>query len=278
MTLKFMMWNVQHGSAAHVQTPNGKNLAIDLGAGDNYSPLNSLRWAGLQSLDQVIITHPHMDHIDDILNFDQLAPKALTVPRQLTEQDIRAANPTPNPEAERKIRKYLEIKQRYSGPVSPQENALLSQNNGGVSIKLFTPQQSSKTNLNNHSVVTILEYSGVKILVPGDNEASSWQELLNRRDFVDAINNTHVLVAAHHGRESGFYRPLFQHISPLLTLVSDGRVVDTSVTDRYTQVSRGWSVKRRNGGQEKRYCVTTRNDGIIEVNVSPTRTLSVTVG
>ena len=36
------MWNVQHGSAVYIQTPNGKHIAIDLGAGDAFSLLQHL--------------------------------------------------------------------------------------------------------------------------------------------------------------------------------------------------------------------------------------------
>ena len=38
----------------------------------------------------------------------------------------------------------------------------------------------------------------------------------------------------------------------------------SSATDRYRKVSRGWTVHHReNEEMEKRYCVTTRNDGVI---------------
>ena len=281
MPLRFIMWNVQHGSAAWIQTPNGKNIVIDLGAGEYFSPLKVLRDGGIYSLDHVTVTHPHMDHIDDILFFDMMSPKVLCTPRHLAEDDIRGSNPPPDQAAEAKIQKYLAIRQEYSHPVSPQDDVDSFQNNGGVSIQRFSPWQSSKGNLNNHSVVTVIEYSGVKILIPGDNESPSWTELLGRSDFVAAIKNTHVFVASHHGRESGFHRPLFDHFSPLITLVSDGRTVDTSVTSRYTEVSQGWDVDKRSGGREMRYCVTTRNDGHIVVDVNPrpnqVGTLSVTV-
>ena len=32
MTLKFITWDVEHGSAAYIRTPNGKHIAVDLGA------------------------------------------------------------------------------------------------------------------------------------------------------------------------------------------------------------------------------------------------------
>ena len=269
MSLRFIMWNVQHGSAAFIQTPNGKNIVIDLGASDAFSPLQALRDAGINWIDQVTITHPHMDHIDDILNFDKLVPKTLLAPKYLSEDEIRGGNPKLSGEPEAKIQKYLEVTRKYTVPVDSQNHVGFPQNNGGVSIKTFVSTGCSRGNVNNHSVVTALEYGGVKILVPGDNEAPSWEELLSQQDFVDAIKGTHVLVAAHHGRESGFYRPLFDHFRPYITLVSDGRSVDTSATGRYTGVTTGWDVHRRSGGMQKRYCLTTRNDGCLDVGITP---------
>ena len=149
-----------------------------------------------------------------------------------------------------------------------QDDVDLPQNNGGVSIRTFVPRQSATGNLNNHSLVTVLEYSRVKVLIPGDNESASWEELLNRDDFVAAITGTHVLVASHHGRESGFHSPLFDHFTPTITLISDGRTVDTSATSRYASVTKGWSVRRRNGTSQDRKCVTTRNDGTIDVMIN----------
>ena len=281
MPLQLMVWNVQHGSAAYIQTPNGKHIAIDLGADDAFSPLAHLWQSGIRKLDHVTITHPHMDHIDDILNFDAMAPTALWTPRHLTENDIRSGNPKPSQETEAKIRKYLEITGRYTGSLALQDDVTKPENNGGVSVKTFIPSQASTGNLNNHSVVTVLEYSGVKILIPGDNEPPAWDELLNRPDFVTAIAGTHVLVASHHGRDSGFHIPLFNHFHPLITLISDGRVVDTSATSRYTNVTQGRPVTRRNGARQDRKCVTTRNDGhievVVDVNSAGQGTLGVTI-
>ena len=268
MTLRITLWNVQHGSAAYIQTPNGKGIAIDLGAGDGFSPLQHL-WRIGRRLDHIIITHPHMDHIDDILNLNLVSPVTLLTPRHLTEDDIRGGNPKPNQELEAKIQKYLEVRREYSYAVEPQNDVGRLENNGGISIQTFIPYLSSTGNLNNHSVVTVLEYSGVKILIPGDNESASWKELLNRRDFLTVITGTQVLVAAHHGRESGYYRDLFDYFLPLITLISDGRTVDTSATARYTNLTQGWPVRRRNGTMQGRKCVTTRNDGHIEVTIFP---------
>ena len=151
----------------------------------------------------------------------------------------------------------------------PRPPCLYRQTTAMSRFSFFTSKQCPRDNINNHSVVTVMSYLGVKFLIPGDNESPSWKELLGRKDFVSAIQSTHVLVAPHHGRESGFHAPLFERITPMLTIISDGRVVDTSATSRYSAACKGWVVTRRNGPRTERKSVTTRNDGAIEVVVTP---------
>ncbi len=267
---RFVFWDVQHGSAAYIETPNGKHMVVDLGTGsyaDNntFSPLRHLKYSNnVQQLDAVIITHPHRDHLDDIFNFDLLSPKILRRPRHLTESEVKQGNQSRDREI---IDKYLEINRRYNMPISLTTNPFLPDNNGGVIIHCFFPSECATSNLNNHSGVTIISYGDLKIIIPGDNERPSWNELLDREDFQTAIQNTTVLVASHHGRESGFSPELFDHISPYITIISDGPVGTTCVRDRYTEKSQGWNVKKRSSGaMEHRKCLTTRNDGVILVN------------
>ena len=119
-------------------------------------------------------------------------------------------------------------------------------------------------------MVVLIEYLGKKILIPGDNESASWKELLDRKDFVDAIRNTDIFIASHHGRESGYYSELFDYFTPKLVVISDGNAKETSVTNKYSNVASGWYVHSRRGYDNKpqlRKCLTTRKDGTIVVKV-----------
>ena len=272
MALRLVVWDVQHGSATYIRTPNGKHIVVDLGvnlsATGIFSPLQYLktRWA-VSQLDLAVITHPHLDHIGDILSFDSLSPRVLIRPSHLRNDDIWGGNGRASKGTQQIIEKYIEIDNRYTSPVDPQKNLQDPANTDDVSIQTFVPTLSPITNLNNHSVVTVLSYGSVKILLPGDNEPPSWSELLERLDFRQAIAGVNLLVAPHHGRESGFHSPLFDYFEPLITIISDGRFLDTSATSRYSAVTKGWQVKRRNGSPRERKCVTTRNDGVIDVEV-----------
>jgi beta-lactamase superfamily II metal-dependent hydrolase len=204
--LTIIFWDVQHGNAAYIETPNGKKFAIDLGVGsfDNFnktfSPLRYLKNRyGIHSLDGVIITHPHKDHLDDIFNFDSVSPKVLSRPKHLTEDEIRGENEAAGASV---INKYLEINARYDSSVVDPENPFKASINGGVSFQRFFPKTCGRDNLNNHSIVTVVSYADSKILIPGDNEIPSWEELLANRNFISAASRTDVLLAPHHGRDA----------------------------------------------------------------------------
>ena len=268
MSVDLRIWDVQHGSAAHIRTPNGKSIVVDCGSGDSGSPLLALKkQLGPTRLDMAIVTHPHLDHISDILNLSYLNPRTFLRPKQLTRADILANNKDISPSAVQKIEEYLRFDSTYNEPLGPGDDPKDQNVNGGARIVTFIPTTCSHTNLNNHSVVTVIEYGGSTILLPGDNEAPSWDELLQRSDFRNSISNVDILVAPHHGRDSGFHHELFNHFNPLLTIISDGRYIDTSATDRYGQVTKGWAVHSRSGPDQKRKCVTTRNDGTIDVAI-----------
>jgi len=272
MSLEIVFWDVKHGSSTYIKTPNGKHIVCDLGVGsyessdEAFSPLLHLknRWA-VKQLDMVIITHPHKDHINDIMNFEQLSPKVLHRPNHLSKEDILKSI---RKEDKQLFEKYFEINDRYSSPISPENNPYKSDNMGGVALQTFTPTSCDTSNINNHSIVSVLSYAESKVIITGDNEPPSWKELLAKDAFVTAIKNADILLAPHHGRDSGFHKELFDNFSPYLTVISDGRFCDASATDRYCKVTKGWKVHYRNGDSEERKCLTTRSDGFVVVKLS----------
>jgi beta-lactamase superfamily II metal-dependent hydrolase len=266
--LLIVVYDVEHGSSCFIQTPDDKNIVVDLGVGsykrsdDTFSPLAHL-WNKyrVRHLDYVIVTHPHRDHLDDIDNFDAFSPRVLHTPRHLSDNEIRVAN---KPSESAIIEQFLKIRARYSHPVAADQELVSAANAGGVEFQFFQPFSCGRGNLNNHSLVTIVSYANSKLIIPGDNEAASWNELLERPAFVRAIRGCDILIAPHHGREAGYCANLFQHIRPKLTIVSDGPGSETSAVSKYCQQSTGWDVfSRSSGAESRRYCVTTASDETI---------------
>lgn len=270
--LEVVFWDVQHGSAAYIRTPAGKHIAVDLGTGsyknsdEIFSPLLHLKKKyNLIGLDNIIITHPHSDHLNDVENFYEVRPYCIDIPKHLTQEDILRNNPEG---AKTILEEYFEIDNTYNSPIPDSLNPLKEYNNGGVDIEVFPTRECATSNLNNHSLVTVVSYAGSKLLIPGDNEEPSWNELLENSNFVKAMKGTDIFVASHHGRKSGFSSNLFEQMGqPYLTIISDGPEGETSATDLYSAKTKGFTVHKRSGGTEERKCLTTRKDGVIVVKI-----------
>lgn len=271
--LEFVFWDVQHGHACYVKTPNNRHMVVDLGIGSYtenkpFSPLLHLKNKyGVDQLDYVIITHPHRDHIDDIFNFNNLSPSTLRCPRHLTNAEIIEGNKKVDSD---EVKEYFKIKAKYDQDVQAgsDSDATASGHWGGVKMSFFTSYECSRSNLNNHSIVTIFEYADSKIIVPGDNEAESWKELIKKPEFVTAAKNPDVLLAPHHGRKAGYCPELFEAIGKTyITVISDGPEGETSATSSYGSQSKGWKVYYRPGDtyEDGKLCVTTRKNGVIRV-------------
>ncbi|MBO0950582.1 ComEC/Rec2 family competence protein [Fibrella forsythiae] len=270
-SVEMVFWDVQHGHATYIKTPNGKHIVVDLGIGDydtrnqNFSPLLQLKnhW-GVKQLDRLIISHPHLDHIDDILNVGGLYPKVVLLPAHLTRNEIMAgARAVDRP----KFSMYCDIADTYSNPITSDSPEYVGNidNWGGLRMNHFVPTTCNHNNFNNHSIVSVFEYAGMKVVIPGDNETPSFEELFKQPGFIERISNADILLAPHHGRESGYNAEFVSLVNPRLTIVSDGRFCDTSANDRYSRKSRGWGIYKNNV-EVQRKCLTTNSDKEIYVN------------
>lgn len=259
------VWDVQLGLAIHVKAPNGKYIIIDLGTGTyesgNTSPLKKRKY---DNIAYMILTHPHLDHIDDILNFDLNAPKILHRAKSLSNDEVMDGVRYCDRE---KFEKYCEINDRYNSPVTSQDENYTgnADNYGGLGIQTFSTSACDHSNFNNFSIITVFTLSGIKIVVCGDNETESLDILMKRSDFKESVKNADVLVAPHHGRESAYHSDFVSLVNPRITIISDTNKSGASASDKYTRISRGWKV---NGAT--RYCLTTRNDGNITVEFGET--------
>ncbi|QNF31218.1 MBL fold metallo-hydrolase (plasmid) [Adhaeribacter swui] len=272
--LQVKIWDVQHGSAAYIKTPNGKHIVVDLGTGDvsgdtslpyeTFSPLKHLaKNYQVQQIDELIITHPHTDHIDDIGNLDLFYINTLTAPRHIPKEDITKGNRSSDAP---KIEKYLNLLTRFNGAITEYNNPNLPSNNGGLEVDIYGPINCGTYNLNNQSLVVFFTYAGSTICIPGDNERAAWKELLEKDSFKNLLRKTDVFVASHHGRESGFYEEVFDYCRPYITIISDGPQGDTCVAHKYRAKTVGWKIHSRSSkSSNERKVLTTRKDGSIQI-------------
>jgi beta-lactamase superfamily II metal-dependent hydrolase len=268
--LYIRIWDVQHGSAVYVRTPEGRHLAIDLGVGDTsgnlstdkdyFSPLEYIRRAwGVRQLDTVVISHPHTDHVDDIFEFDKLNPLVLITPRHISDDDIVTYNRSSDKSV---LHEYLKIRRRYSAPIT---GTSVYDEKPEFDFICYTPVTCNAANLNNQSIVVFMTYAGSTICIPGDPESCAWKEMLSQPGFKDYLRQTNILVASHHGRESGYYEEVFDYCTPQLVVISDGPQGATCVADKYRNKASGWEVHSFSKASKTRYVLTTRSDGSIDI-------------
>ena len=263
MSLRILIHDVGHGQAVHIFTPAGETIVIDLGCSSGFSPLE---WLSNQTktIDSLIVTHPHGDHIDEFLLIDQLGlnVRQFHWPRWLDEETVYKQN---QPSYTGKLDAYFAMSNGYNLDIAENELVGNPDVSGGLSVQTFYSSSCGTSNINNHSGVVVIEYESSTIVIPGDNEPPSWRELMKQPNFLSAMNRADIFMASHHGRESGYCSEIFTS-KPYLCVVSDGRVLDTDATARYTYHASGWSVHSRNGNASKeRNCITTRSDGYIDI-------------
>ncbi|MFB6468535.1 ComEC/Rec2 family competence protein [Cytobacillus sp. Hz8] len=267
MTINF--YDVEHGSCTHIITLNNKHILVDIGS-KTYKSITSyirnkyLRYYG-GNIDELIITHPHEDHIYDLPQlYNILKPRVLQRPKGAFD-----IIPTQNTALHKEIADYAnKMNREYSNPIGTGENPLYSSNNGGVDIEIISSADSwtTKDDLNTFSSIIIINYEGYKFILTGDNPKSILQNMIeiNYCDIKNKISNATALLAPHHGRTGEYCDSFFKLVNPYLTIVSDKSIVHTT-QEKTAQLYKGRGAKLY--GKE-RYVLTTRNDGTISFTVT----------
>ena len=262
------IWNVELGLAVHIKAPNGRYIVIDLGSTNNTSPLQSLY---RKDVGYMIITHPHLDHFSDIQNIDYAGPQILSRCKDYSRSELLEGVRDCDKD---KITQYCNFAESYNGPVPPYMDPTTEAPFDGLTIEVFRTSACDKSNKNNFSSIVVLKLGNAKVVVCGDNEKESFEILMKRTDFKEAVKDAWVLVAPHHGRESGYYEEFVDLVKPDITIISDKSGTDTSASQKYTNKSKGYKVNNKlTGEKEDRYCLTTRKDGNIEVIFGETDSL-----
>ena len=265
MSLEILIFDVNHGNAIHVRTPNDKDVLIDCGSNNSndFSPSEYIKKQN-RTIDCLIVSHPHCDHISDIEHFVEYHHPSILYRPEMSLSQILDAN---QKSCEDTVRAYFEYQKPYTTPLDEENNPKNGTFGGGASFINFGSNDVDESNLNNLSLVTFLSYLNFIILFPGDIEEKRWKQLLDDNKFIDLLKKTDILVASHHGRDSGYCGEIFNYFTPYLTIISDGRFSETSATSKYSEKSKGWKVWKSNGEGITRKVLSTRNDGHIEINV-----------
>jgi competence protein ComEC len=266
MELEILIWDVNHGNSTSVKLPNGNTIMFDCAANPitDFSPIRQTKdhWG---YLDLLVVSHPHLDHISDIMNIDYLKPSLLLRPK-VSHTQLRDGK---YGSSEDIIEKYIDFEINYNEKPSWANNP--NYNWGGdVEINHFG-LYGYQEDMNDYSLVSFLTYGGFTFAYAGDLTSEGWEHLIEQEGskFTNLLQKTNFFEVSHHGRREGFNSIIFEYMKNLkMAFISDKYLQTTSVTGSYSQYCNGWQIiDEITKESDNRKVLTTRNDGRIKINV-----------
>lgn len=252
------IFDVEHGECNAIETPSGDLILIGVGHNSttNWRPSNWLQQRK-EIPHCIVLSNFDEDHLSDLPNFGLLLrPKSIKYNNfinlnWLERKKIEESGMVPNG---LKVALFW-IRNVFTG------GSLYY--NYGLEITYFYHSPTKFQDTNNLSVVTFIAYNSVGVMFPSDIEAEGWREFLRDPNFVKCLQRTNILIASHHGRESGYCREVFNYCRPHVVIISDKPMMhETQNHNLYAQHCRGL-----NFGGNLRKVLTTRNDGKITIDI-----------
>jgi len=206
--LSIHMIDVGQGDSILIITPNGKTILIDAGDKSEGSKVASyLKKSKIETLDILIATHPHSDHIGgmpSIINNFQVGKfymPELVHTTKTFENMLNAAKANSLKISTLPIGAKIEFDQ-------------------GIDLYFLSPFKDYGDNLNNWSIVMKLDYLDKSFIFTGDIEQEAEMDILT--EYEPQFLRSHLLKIAHHGSSSSSSEEFLNVVRPHIGLISTG--------------------------------------------------------
>lgn len=212
-TLKVHFLSVGKADCILIQDPSGSNMLIDTGDDNDAAYIYSyLIKYGVRTIDYLVLTHPHNDHIGSadmvINNFD--VQKVVVASLNQMELYLNA---------------YTAIKEKKINLIEADTKATyeLGQSSfrfiGPVNLEDSDSAPDSDSALNNLSVVTQITYGESTFLFTGDILKDAEEALVET--YGDQLKSD-VLKVPHHGSNTSTKKAFLKAVAPTYAIVSVG--------------------------------------------------------
>ena len=206
--LKIHFLDVGEGESTLIETPRGRTVLVDSGNFiTGFKVANYLKDRKINSLDYLILTHPHLDHIGGVFFIIQM----LKVDKVYDNgQDLTS------------LIKSSDLYRWYQQLVRKDNNyAILKAGDtfelDGVKFAtIWPPQPSIFSGLNANSLVIMLDYKDFRCLLTADINTDVEAVLLKRK--IDLRAN--ILKVAHHGSINSNSLEFLKAVSPAISIIS----------------------------------------------------------
>lgn len=248
--LEIRVWDVDHGIAIWIKTPNDQNHWIDGGkktinGHDEFNPAHYTRYHyGVTSLDYLVISHPDTDHYNGLRDIKELFNPIRVLSHNTEYFNNHRKELFPDHRNLNECNKaLLELHNTYINPVNPEDSPVNPKNNGGVDVKVFNAPYYESMTTNDSSLVVFYKYNNRIFIAPGDIQELGWNELYEKHNteistFIRG-SKSRILVAPHHGTESGYTQEMIDCIKPSFVIISDQYGYPSPTDDRFRNVGTG---------------------------------------
>lgn len=204
-TLEVYFLNVGQGDCILLKTAN-HSMLIDSGdIGKDTLVLNYLEEYNVSSLDYLVATHPHSDHIGSMSSVIRKMDKV---------NMVIMPNKTHTTKTYENLIKLIDEKNIPITIAKSGDNFTF----GNASIQVLAPNSATYNNLNDYSVVLRVKYGETIFLFTGDAEAGSESEQL-----ANGLNlKADVLKVGHHGSKTSSTQRYLNAVSPKYAVISSG--------------------------------------------------------
>ncbi len=186
-----------------------ENILIDAGENEYAESVASyIRQQGVTTLDYIIATHPHSDHIGGLpYVMSQFETKDVIVP-------YISSDKTPSTVTYTRFLEAVRDNGLSLTPAKPGDEYII----GNAVMKVLGPCSDNYEDLNDYSVVVSLTHGKNSFLFMGDAEKKSEQ------DMTDAgmIPDSDILKTGHHGSNSSSGQKFLDIVTPEYAVISCG--------------------------------------------------------
>lgn len=209
--------SIGQGDCALIRSPGGKHILIDTGGaykGSNgaavFDPgekilLPYLIREGIDEIDLMILTHPHLDHYG--------GAEAL-IGKIKVEQIMTGLEFTEDPDAARVLEGFIdegsEIQEIQGGETIVFDETIV--------LEMLNTASAKRTNVNDESLVTRVGYGAFHLMFTGDAETVVLDELAPGLKGVEAD----VIKVPHHGSANAWSDAFYDAVKPDVAVISVG--------------------------------------------------------
>jgi competence protein ComEC len=208
--LKVTFLDVGQGDCTLIESPGGRKILIDGGGREGEDIIGQrvvvpfLRRQGINSLDLVILTHPHADHLGGLVS----------VLKEIKAEQVVEGVPEVDSVAYRRFIELIERNRIKHHLARVGEVIELDQ---GVRAEVLNPDNELLDDANANSVVLRLRYGQAAFLLAGDLDLAGEKRLQNQS------LHAAVLKVGHHGSATSTSDDFLDQVRPSWAVISVGK-------------------------------------------------------